>query len=165
MADDKTPFVREGSPEFMRLIMERVRQTCEKTSAAAATNPKAVREAAADLYEVYMEKRRDLPMELQLRLEAGPAIIAEMVGLFCVTWAAASLASSVRTGIFNKDLVETHEARQATIETLTRSNFAVACSLTKHVVEALVRQPLFLEEIYQHELSEGKKSERKETIN
>jgi hypothetical protein len=146
-----TRIVHEGDPEYLTLMADRVHKTVQMSAKQAAENPKAIRAASSALIDAYWEQREKLPFKTEEeRAMAGPAIIGEMIGILCISWATSSLARSVGEGVLAKPLVDDPSTRQATIEALSRSNFAVYTTLIKHCIEGISKNKLHIDEMYEH---------------
>lgn len=157
-----TRVVNEGDPDYLALMADRVHKTVSLAAQQAATDPKAIRKASAALIDAYWEQREKLPFKTEEeRAKAGPAIIAEMIGILCISWAASSLARSVGEGLVSKHLVDTHETREATLATLANVNVAIYMTLIRHCVQGVAKNPLHMKELYEHFLP----PEMRETAN
>jgi len=151
MLDQATRLVNENDPEYLALMAERVHKTVQMSARQAADNPKAIRAASSALIDAYWEQREKLPFKTEEeRGMAGPAIIGEMIGILCISWAASSLARSVGEGLINKQVIEDPNARFATIDALSRSNFAVYMTLIRHCMEGISNNKLHITEMYEH---------------
>lgn len=146
-----TRIVNEGDPEYLVLLAERVHKTTSMAARQAAENPKAIRVASSALIDAYWEQRGKLPFKTEEeRAAAGPAIIAEMLGILCISWAAAALARSVGEGILAKVTIDDPDTRLATIDALAKSNFAVYMTLGNHCIDGFSKDKLLLDEMYEH---------------
>jgi hypothetical protein len=146
-----TKIVNEGDPEYFTLMADRVHKTVSLTATQAAANPKAIRKAASDLIDTYYNVRDKLPFETEEeRSMAGPAIIAEMISILSISWAAGSLARSVGDGLVAKSTIDDDRTRDSTIETLSYVNFAIYATLIKHCIGGISKNKLHMKELYEY---------------
>lgn len=146
-----TRIVNEGDPEYLTLMADRVHKTVSMTAQQASVNPKAIRAASTAIVEAYWAHRDKLPFKTEdERAAAGPAIIAEVVAMLCIGWAAASLGRSVGEGLVSKTLVDNVETRDATIDTLSNINLAIYLTLIRHCIAGISKNKLHMAELYEH---------------
>lgn len=151
LSEKATRIVNENDPEYLTLMIERVQKTVHLAAQQASENPKAIRKASSALIDAYWEQRDKLPFATEdERSKAGPAIIAEMIGILCVSWAASSLGRSVGEGLVSKSLADNIDTRHATIEALSHVNLGIYLTLMKHCVEGISKNKLHVTEMYEH---------------